>query len=543
MKSTWLSASNQGGNLLSSLLFVSLISPAGFRPQAGVYDPATLVPGGVSGSPVITNVVPQGQQCTVHWKGYAGPYQLYKTHALDSGEWQKAGLPVIGSSVTVPADATSFFRVAGTPPVFGAAVSCGDCHKNLYPTWTNTTHAHALETLKGIGQGTNPRCLTCHTVGYGFPSGFTSETATPFYAGVQCANCHGPSGNHYIYPTDPARRPMVSLSAEICGGCHQDFHHPYYEEWSQSGHGFVSEDVAESMITGGEARMNSCGPCHSGAVRMALLKGEPLPTGEEAAKTPITCAVCHDPHVKTPNGSQLRNPKFSYDFYSYRTSTNFASQYNPEINICGQCHNARGATWKDTSRYPHYSPQYNMLLGNIGFTDDLTPIHSTHRDIQRQCTQCHTHTHEVPTPGVDNPVVVGHRFEARMNNCEPCHTEDSATARTQITQSEIKQLIDIVKQQMDLWAETKAPEDLRVKYGKLAWEYNTPGHLSNPTDDPAVRGPTSQEQAAVPDEIKQARFNIYMVLQDGSYGVHNGKYARFLLQIALEKVGGQLSQP
>jgi hypothetical protein len=543
MKITWLSASANSGNHQLSFVFASLLSIAGVELQSAAYDPAMLVPGGVSGAPVITNVVVQGQQCTVHWKGYAGPYQLYSTRALESGPWQKAGLPVIGSSVTVTAEAINFFRVAGAAPVFGAAVSCGDCHKTLYPTWTNTAHAHALTTLKSIGQGTNPRCLVCHTVGYGFSSGYTSEAETPFYAGVQCANCHGPAGAHYIYPADPARRPLISLSAEICGGCHQDFHHPYFDEWSESGHSFVSGEVAESMITGGEARMNSCGPCHSGAVRMALLKGDSLPTGEEAAKTPITCVVCHDPHTKTPNGAQLRNPMYSYDFYSYRTSTNFASQYNPEINICGQCHNARGATWKDTSRYPHYSPQYNMLLGNIGFTDDQNPIHSTHRDIQRQCTQCHTHSHEVPTPGVDNPNVVGHRFEARMNNCEPCHTEDSATARTQITQSELKQLIDIVKQQMDLWAETKAPENLRTKYGRLAWEYNTPGHLSNPTGDSTIRGPTTQEQAAVPDEIKQARFNIYMVLQDGSYGVHNGKYARFLLQIALEKVGGQLSQP
>jgi hypothetical protein len=341
---------------------------------------------------------------------------------------------------------------------------------------------------------------------------------------------------------DPAKRPVLSLRAEVCGGCHQDFHHPFYEEWSESGHSFVTEDVAESMITGGEARMNSCGPCHSGAVRMALLKGAPLPSGEEAASTPITCSICHDPHVKTPNGAQLRNPIGSTQFYSYSTSTNFASQYDPSVSICGQCHNARGAKWSDTSRYPHYSPQYNMLLGNIGVVEG-TPINSTHQEISKQCTQCHTHTHYVPDPSVDNPVVTGHRFEARMNNCEPCHSEESATARTEITQSEIKQLLGITKTQLDLWAQTKAPEALRVKYGNLAWEYNTPGDLSNPTHDPTVRGPTNAEQADVPREVKEARFNLYLVQQDGSFGVHNGKYARFLLQVALDKVNALLQQP
>jgi hypothetical protein len=54
-------------------------------------------------------------------------------------------------------------------------------------------------------------------------------------------------------------------------------------------------------------------------------------------------------------------------------------------------------------------------------------------------------------------------------------------------------------------------------------------------------GPTSQEQASIPDAIKQARFNVYLVVQDGSYGVHNGKYTRFLLQVALDQVASLLA--
>jgi hypothetical protein len=530
---------------LSPVIFVIVgvlsIVPDALPSEAFTYH--ARVHGGVSAAPFLVNIVSSNQHVTVDWKGFGGPYQLYQCPSLDVTNWTKAGFPVSGTSVAVPtAGEMAIYRVAGASPSFGAAVSCGDCHTNLYPTWTNTAHAGALRTLESMGMEANPQCLPCHTVGYGYPTGYKNQTETPFYAGVQCVNCHGPAGTHYIYPTDPAKRPLVSLSAEICGGCHQDFDHPYFEEWSQSGHSFVTPEIASSILTSGEARMNSCGPCHSGAVRLALLKGDPLPSRVTAAETPATCAVCHDPHVKTANGSQLRNPIASTNFFSYITATNFASQYNPEISICGQCHNARGAAWKDTSRPPHHSPQYNMLVGNIGVVEG-TPIYSTHRDIQKQCTQCHTHSHDTPNPSPDNPIKTGHTFEARMNNCEPCHSEESATARTEITQSDIKQLVAIVQGQLDQWGQTKSPEALRTKYGNLAWEYSSPGVLSNPTSDPNIKGPTSQEQASVPDAIKQARFNVYLVVHDGSFGVHNGKYARFLLQVALDKVDGLLAQP
>jgi hypothetical protein len=100
-----------------------------------------------------------------------------------------------------------------------------------------------------------------------------------------------------------------------------------------------------------------------------------------------------------------------------------------------------------------------------------------------------------------------------------------------------------VKAQLDAWALEKAPQPLRDRYGTLAWEYHIPGALSNPSEDPALRGPTFVEQGEVPAAIKQARFNLYLVVQDGSLGVHNGKFARYLLQVATDKVNGQQASP
>jgi len=77
----------------------------------------------------------------------------------------------------------------------------------------------------------------------------------------------------------------------------------------------------------------------------------------------------------------------------------------------------------------------------------------------------------------------------------------------------------------------------------LAWEYNIPGDLSNPKADASLRGPTTSEQAQIPDAIKQARMNLYLVQYDGSFGVHNGKYSRHLLNVAKTNINQQVAAP
>jgi hypothetical protein len=101
----------------------------------------------------------------------------------------------------------------------------------------------------------------------------------------------------------------------------------------------------------------------------------------------------------------------------------------------------------------------------------------------------------------------------------------------------ISSQIQSVKNLLDLWATTKAPEALRTKYGARAWDYTNPGELS--TGGP---GPSSGEQAQIPDNIKKARFNLYIVKYDGSYGVHNGPHAVSLLESARTWVEAELNQ-
>jgi hypothetical protein len=506
-------------------------------------------PGGVDPRPVITGMSAADQEGHVllQWIGWGGPYRVQQ--ASEPGTWSAAGGPTMEESLIAPANGASlFFRVEGPRPVYLSASTCVACHATAHQGWMTTAHATALETLKRIGQAANPQCLPCHTVGYGMPGGFVDEASTPLLAGVQCENCHGPGGNHVADPGDLSARPVASLASMTCGGCHNDFHHPTYDEWLTAGHAGVVASVVDGFlnpdVAAAESRMRSCGACHSGAVRLAMLKGAeegidlpPMPGGDEAARTPITCAVCHTAHEKTEFGAQLRNPTHSMEFHSYSTAANssFTRQYNRNVNLCGQCHNMRGAVWTDTSRPPHHSVQYNVLIGSIGL-EFGTPRQSSHRDIAKQCAHCHTHGRSPENPSEESPVYTGHAFEPRLENCAPCHTPEQAANFVSFTQTLVRQQMNELKALLDAWGETKAPEALRTKYGKLAWEFNNAGQLSLAPDGSSQRGPTAQEQAETPDVIKQARFILYMIEHDGSYGVHNGLFARDSLAEAKRRV-------
>jgi predicted CXXCH cytochrome family protein len=503
--------------------------------------------------PHITNVV-GGPTLTLDWVGFAGPYQVERSSSVAPTAWEPLGPSTTAKTLTLtPEGNIGFLRVKGQNPHYAGYSPCLDCHYDQYERWAATPHASALATLKQIGQHTNAVCLQCHTVGFGLPNGFKDEASTPGLAGVQCESCHGPAAEHLQNPADNTKRPIVELSAAVCGGCHTDFHHPTYDEWTESKHAQVVETLAEEFrAPSGPARIVACGPCHSGAARVTMVKNTELserrqwalPSGEDAAAVGITCAVCHDPHGSA-NSGQLRNPVRSLTPFSYSTSTSttFAAQYKPEVNVCGQCHNLRGASWQNTSRSPHYSPQYNILVGSGGVEPDVPPFQSEHRDTPKQCADCHTHRHDTPDPSPANPVYTGHNFQVNLQVCSQCHDADALDALwnngiRQFVARETEQLVADLNQ----WGATKAPSSLRTKYGRLAWEYNVPGHLSNPNDIPTLRGPTTQEQQLVPDNIKQARFNLYLVYQDQSQGIHNPGYVHSLLKVAADKVKAELSQ-
>jgi hypothetical protein len=90
---------------------------------------------------------------------------------------------------------------------------------------------------------------------------------------------------------------------------------------------------------------------------------------------------------------------------------------------------------------------------------------------------------------------------------------------------------------LDFWAATRAPAALYAKYGNLAWEYTTPGTLSS-----GSAGPTTAEQAQIPDNIKKARFNVYLANDDPASGIHNPLYVLTLVDAALNFIQLELDK-
>ncbi len=433
------------------VLLAALVASAGLSAGAqGVQHLGVVQPGGFPGLPVMNGIQRTTNGVQIFWDGPSGYYQVWQKIHLTDPAWL-----AVGTSFNLNRTATittlysnDFFRVSGPSPHYAGSQVCAGCHAGVHTTVMNTEHAGAFISTLFVAQGgqTNASCLACHTVGYGLPTGFASASKTPLLEGVQCESCHGPAANHAANPDDPTAIPQMELAAQVCGGCHNArfapaqvaFEHPsFFEDWNASPHGAVVPDVLASMSSS-TANISSCGRCHSGSARLALLAGQnPSVTLTNDYNVAITCAVCHDPHAQhvwtnvlngviqftnplTGNGivitnnqlgpfytNQLRCAFASTNDFVLTTSDVFANKYNPNINVCAQCHNDRGAAWTDTSRSPHHSPQYNMMLGTVGELESgaSTGFPSTHSRLEMQCAGCHMqatnnssgHTFEVAT--------------------------------------------------------------------------------------------------------------------------------------------------
>ena len=94
--------------------------------------------------------------------------------------------------------------------------SCKSCHPAEYASWKKTKHSHAYHTLVEAGHEKDPDCLPCHTVGFGFETGYTDQTKTATLSDVGCENCHGVGGNHVKNP-QPG---YGQVTKENCLTCH-----------------------------------------------------------------------------------------------------------------------------------------------------------------------------------------------------------------------------------------------------------------------------------------------------------------------------------
>ncbi len=95
-------------------------------------------------------------------------------------------------------------------PKYVGTARCRDCHASAYKVWAESKHHDAYQTLVDKKRPSNrqydPECIVCHTVGFGYVSGFKSEKATAKLENVGCESCHGPGSLHANDANNPALR-------------------------------------------------------------------------------------------------------------------------------------------------------------------------------------------------------------------------------------------------------------------------------------------------------------------------------------------------
>jgi hypothetical protein len=105
-------------------------------------------------------------------------------------------------------------RNPGTPTYIGSD-ACKKCHDHAYEVWKNSKHSHAYQTLVWAKHPSlrqyDGECIVCHTVGFGYKTGFANERDTPKLKDVGCESCHGPGSLHAKNPENQQWRDRMNL--------------------------------------------------------------------------------------------------------------------------------------------------------------------------------------------------------------------------------------------------------------------------------------------------------------------------------------------
>ena len=140
---------------------------------------------------------------------------------------------------------TNFYRevsqLSDTTPLFAnqhleqnqqngyvSATACQRCHQQEYLQWSATRHAFAFETLLKKERYFDAGCVSCHTTGFGYPTGFQIGAQDSTLKGVQCETCHGPGKQHVGNPKKSNIRSGADTG--LCLECHDTKHSPGFKD-------------------------------------------------------------------------------------------------------------------------------------------------------------------------------------------------------------------------------------------------------------------------------------------------------------------------
>jgi hypothetical protein len=329
-----------------------------------------------------------------------------------------------------------------------------------------------------------------------------------------CAGPAGPAGPQGPAGAAGATGPQgpageAPKAADLsCTACHNDtsvLEGKIYT-WEESKHGTAGLAWAE------EAGNQACAGCHEGSSFVQRIVAGQDFAAYAAAKditlpdaTPQTCRTCHTIHTT-----------YTTDDFALRTVAPVAMVISKQTfdkgmgNLCVNCHQARrymanfaskdaagaaiaGKIDVSTRFNPHLSNQADMMLG-VGGGGTVTGSPSAHYTMTTDsCVTCHL-------GGTAN-----HTFKAQVSACVACHADATST--------------DV----------NGAVTAIQVKFDALKAALIAAKQLDDAGSPIAVKGV---------DEAVAFPLWVYgYIMEDGSMGVHNPKYANALLDAALTALG------
>ncbi len=493
------------------------------------------------------------------------PSNQFVKFTADSAGTYAVQLTVGSSTADTTILATSYVGVGSNFP--GCAAGC---HRDKVTAWENTGHAKIFEEgitgqleVNAQGKGAYaPGCVKCHTSGwntganngnfgylahqsgwdttwyksypvsggdYMIPNGDQTQwdslqSAYPELApraNIGCESCHGPGLAHSVPVSGQKQNIAKSVDAGVCAQCHDaPTHHMIYSNWSTSRHG--------EYPNASHASSKSCFPCHSGTAFMMWVDtmsvtGKPPVTWSTATDggNPLTCSECHDAHGNG-NPNQLRTVTM---LVSLGNGFQPAPGVGGKAQLCMNCHRSRynvatrvtntPPLYGFTDHYgPHGSPQTDMIFGQNGYQygdTTLTGLVTHAGAVPDLCVTCHMGAGDHSWSMVDT---AGNDI---TTPCQTCHGP--------ITD------FDDIKAPYDYDGNGKI-EGVQTEVAGLLARLKEKLPIDPLTGEPTTALKDSNLIKGHPEYV-EGLWDYYLVVNDGSMGVHNAKYAVSLLQKAL----------
>ncbi len=326
-----------------------------------------------------------------------------------------------------------------------------------------------------------------------------------FFAG--CAGKQGPAG--------PAGKDGIS-AGESCQQCHTGDQTlaAMRRQWEATPH-------ATGASFNEEGGRTACAECHNGAAFQAAANGDAITPQILADITSVNCYSCHNIHAN-----------YDTSDWALRVQTPVKMLIDTTVsidlgkgNLCAKCHQPRsnpmattsGTTVKVTSAHwgPHSSTQAAILEGVGGYeiSGSLAKANSMHNSVVTDgCVQCHLYGNNHSL----TPVLSA----CNSNACHPGITGFDLNA----TQTQIEALLAEVRDTLAALGILKI-DTIKTLTGFLD-SAGSPAYTTAITTEGVV--------GTFPKEVAGLYQNYLMVSTDGSKGVHNAKYAKYLLTNALE---------